>query len=121
MLSNSLMQIKPYRTAPANAWSFDDENVGLVAEPFVAGVPQMIDAMLMVQGINDVQECTLLFGAMPFPGHQVKLVWLEEESGGNWYEMEVEGMDSKMTGWLCPALLKYFKEAPKEIYVSVGE
>jgi len=23
-----------------------------------------------------------------------------------------------MTGWLCPALLLYFKEAPKQIYVQ---
>jgi hypothetical protein len=25
-----------------------------------------------------------------------------------------------MEGWLCPALFKYFPEAPEEIYVSVA-
>ena len=24
-----------------------------------------------------------------------------------------------MEGWLCPALLRYFSEAPKQIYVQV--
>jgi hypothetical protein len=26
-----------------------------------------------------------------------------------------------MEGWLCPALLRYFAEAPKELYVQVKD
>ena len=56
----------------------------------------------------------LLFSATPFPGYKVKLEWRREEYGGNWYFSP----DFKMEGWLCPALFKYFDEAPKEIYVK---
>jgi hypothetical protein len=41
--------------------------------------------------------------------------WRREADGGNWYFSSV----LKMEGWLCPALFRYFAEAPKEIYVAV--
>ena len=42
------------------------------------------------------------------------LTKLREEMGGCWYEAnEPEG-----EGWLCPALFRYFDEAPEEIYVK---
>jgi hypothetical protein len=44
----------------------------------------------------------------------VKLEWKREEYGGNWYFSS----EFKMEGWLCPALFKYFDNAPKEIYVK---
>jgi len=56
----------------------------------------------------------LLFSANPFPGYQMKLIWLREEDGGNWYYSE----DLKIEGWLCPALFKYYRKAPKEIYAK---
>ena len=56
----------------------------------------------------------LLFSANSFPGYQMKLVWLRKGDGGNWYYSE--GL--KMEGWLCPALFKYYKKAPKEIYAK---
>jgi len=33
---------------------------------------------------------------------------------GTWYEVEELGM----SGWLCPALFKYFDKAPDNIYVK---
>jgi hypothetical protein len=45
----------------------------------------------------------------------LKLDWRREESGGNWYYSD----RFKMEGWLCPALLKYFPTAPREIYVKI--
>ena len=56
-----------------------------------------------------------IFSASPFPGADLKLQWRREESGGNWYYSE----QFKTEGWLCPALLKYFRTAPPEIYVKV--
>ena len=50
----------------------------------------------------------------PFPGYTAKLEWRREEPGGNWYYSPRFGLK----GWLCPALLKYFTEAPTEIYVK---
>ena len=34
---------------------------------------------------------------------------------GNWYYSP----ELDMEGWLCPALLKYFDEAPRELFVQV--
>ncbi|MEG3976846.1 hypothetical protein QT970_19800 [Microcoleus sp. herbarium8] len=43
-MSNAMMVIYPYREQ--YTWVFDDERVGLVREPFVQGVPQMIEALV---------------------------------------------------------------------------
>jgi hypothetical protein len=40
------------------------------------------------------------------------MLWLKEEYGGNWYRWEAKNLE----GWLCPALLKYFPEAPPKFY-----
>lgn len=56
----------------------------------------------------------LLFSATPFPGYTAKLEWRHGESGGNWYFSPTYGFE----GWLCPALLKYFEQAPAEIYAK---
>ena len=54
----------------------------------------------------------LLYGSTTFPDHHLKLDWLREGDGGNWYKAEQFDME----GWLCPALFRYFDEAPLEIY-----
>ena len=107
--SNSVLIIAPYRHA--GTWVFDDPNRGLYQEPFVAGIPEVIDKI--VKDIPDAEEgFRLLFSAHPFPSHTHTLVWKRKDSGGNWYECP----QLQMEGWLCPALLKYFREAPKTIY-----
>lgn len=109
--SNSIIVISPYRHA--GAWVFDDPNTGLVREPFIAGIPEMIDYL-----VKDIPEANkgfrLLFSAQPFPGYMMKVTWRRAERGGNWYYSEKMSME----GWLCPALFKYFKDAPKDIYVK---
>ncbi|BBD57827.1 hypothetical protein NIES2109_05950 [Nostoc sp. HK-01] len=108
-MTNSMMVIFPYRHN--QTWVFDDERLGLVQEPFVSGVPEMID--ILVQGIANVEEgFKLLFSASPFPGYQAELTWLREEYNGNWYLWREKGLE----GWLCPALFKYFEQAPAKIY-----
>ncbi|MBD2298773.1 hypothetical protein H6G80_14020 [Nostoc sp. FACHB-87] len=108
-MTNSMMVIFPYRHN--QTWVFDDERLGLVQEPFVSGVPEMID--ILVQGIANVDEgFKLLFSASPFPGYQAELTWLREEYNGNWYLWREKGLE----GWLCPALFKYFEQAPAKIY-----
>jgi hypothetical protein len=109
--SNSIMVIAPYRHA--GTWVFDDARAGLSAEPFVAGVPELIDRLVVdVPGAG--KGFRLLFSAAPFPDHETKLVWRRREGAGNWYYSE----DFDMEGWLCPALFKYFPRAPREIYVK---
>jgi hypothetical protein len=108
---NQVMVIQPYRAH--ETWVFDDPVTGLVQEPFVAGIPEMID--LLVQGIPDAsQGFRLLFSGSPIPGFQVNVDWVREDGGGHWYREPNTGMD----GWLCPALFKYFVNAPATLYVK---
>lgn len=111
MRENAIMVIAPYRHQ--GTWVFDDASVGLVKEPFVAGVPEMID-VLVEEVPNADSGFRLLFSANPFPGHQRKLTWLRGDSGGNYYSID----NPPMEGWICPAMFKYYKEAPKNLYVK---
>lgn len=117
-MNNSIMIINPYWKN--GTWCFDDSTVGLVAEPFVAGIPQIIDTLLEQENIDpkDVKngfKCT--FSATYFPHYTGVLEYIKpDEIGiGNWYCLGV------LEGWLCPALFCYFNEAPKEIYVKVEQ
>ena len=74
----------------------------------------MIDTLIAeVPGITD--RFRLLFSAGPFPGSQGELIRDREEDGGHWYSMA----ELQMEGWLCPALFKYFDEAPAKLYFKV--
>jgi len=109
---NALHVIAPYKYH--GMWVFDDARVGLDHEPFVSGADTMIDRA--TASIPDAEHGFLLvFAATPFPGHQITLEWRRGDADGNWYyaqELDTEG-------WLCPALLKYFAQAPRRIYVRV--
>ena len=52
------------------------------------------------------------FSPAPFPGYQKAFQLDREEFGGNWYRCD----NPPTEGWLCPALFKYFDEAPKTLY-----
>lgn len=108
---NAILIIKPYWHN--GTWVFDDKRVNLYQEPFVAGIPAMIN-----HATKDIPNAKdgfrLSFSTNSFPGYQLKLIWLREGDGGNWYYSE----DLKIEGWLCPALFKYYKKAPKEIYAK---
>ena len=111
---NSLMAIHPYKVN--GTWVFDDPTVGLTQEPFVSGADVLIDRM--VAHIPDAESgMTLVFSGSPFPGYQHEFRKLREEHGGNWYQSD----EYQLEGWLCPALFKYFDEAPDRLYVQVKE
>ena len=103
--------LPPYRHA--GTWVFDDPAAHLVREPFVAGVPEMIDVL-----VRDIPGATngfrMIFSAKPFPGYQKKLAWLRGDMGGNYYKMDQPPLE----GWICPALFRYYQTAPKELYVK---
>lgn len=112
-MPNQILVIAPYWVESVATWVFDDEAVDLVQEPFVSGIPEMIDD-LVAEIPNARDGFRLLFSAAPFPGFQRKLTRVHEECDGWWYssdELEAEG-------WLCPALFRYFDEAPEEIFVK---
>ena len=109
---NSINVIAPYKHL--NTWVFDDPRVGLSQEPFVSGADRMIDRI--VADIPDAERGFLMvFSGSDFPGHQIRLDWRRKDGDGNWYFSSQLDME----GWLCPALLKYFAEAPKQLYVQV--
>jgi hypothetical protein len=110
-MSNSIQVIAPYWSH--GTWVFDDPGRGLTREPFVSGIPEMIDAL--VADIPDARQgFRLLFSETPFPGYQQVFDWTRGDLGGNWYRCENPAME----GWLCPALFKYFPEAPKKLYAK---
>ncbi len=113
-MANILVVIAPYWYQ--GTWVFDDESVGLNKEPFVAGVPEMIDD-LAKDVPNARSGFRLLFSSTPFPGYQRELTRVKEEYGGYWYRVK----DQSAEGWLCPALFKYFETAPEIIYVKAEE
>ena len=110
-MANAINVIYPYKHE--GMWVFDDENVGLDKEPFVEGADAMIDLVLDKKGLHNPEAgFRLIFSAGEFPRYDVRFDWLREGEGGYWYTSE----EFQMEGWLCPALLKYFYEAPKNIY-----
>src|SRR6186997_2755610 len=79
-MANAMMVIKPYWDS--GTWVFDDDTVGLVREPFVAGVPEMINHL--VREIPNARSgFRLLFSAAPFPGFQASFMRVRGEVGGS--------------------------------------
>jgi hypothetical protein len=106
---NSLNVIHPYLFG--DMWVFDDPMRGLIREPFVAGSNKIIEKMA-----NGDTSVTITFSDAEFPGYDSMFVWVRSGMGGDWYYSPNHGVE----GWLCPALLKYFPNAPKHIYAQVS-
>jgi hypothetical protein len=113
-MKNSILILRPYKYY--SQWVFDDPSTGLVREAFISGIDKMLDR-LTVDIPNASEGFNLLFSEQPFPGYQIKIDWLREEYGGNWYRC----IEYDQEGWLCPALFKYFEVAPKTIYARAEE
>jgi hypothetical protein len=109
--ANAIMVIAPYWYN--GTWVFDDPAVGLKREPFVAGVPEMIN--LLVRDIPDAKQgFRLTFSANPFPTYQKKLTWLRGDGTGNFYKLD----DPPVEGWICPAMFKYYTTPPQNFFVQ---
>lgn len=108
---NAIQVIFPYQRD--GVWMFDDDSTGLSREPFVAGMPEIMDRV--VAGVNDARNGFMLyFSEHAFPGHELQLELVAPEAGGNWYRLT----GTEMKGWLCPALFRYFSTAPSMIYAK---
>jgi hypothetical protein len=109
---NVINVIAPYKYL--DMWVFDDARFGLVQEPFVSGTDTLIEhAVATLPGAEN--GFIMLFSATAFPGYQILLEWRRSDMGGNWYyERELN-----LEGWLCPALYKYFDEAPRQLFLQV--
>jgi hypothetical protein len=50
-----------------------------------------------------------------FPGSQTVFERRSPDFDGWWYQWEQHGIE----GWLCPAMFKFFPEAPQKIHLKV--
>ena len=113
---NTIRTIQPYWEERVQTWVFDDPAAGLVREPFISGIPAMID--FLTANIEDARSgFQLLFSNEPFPGYQFELHRANKAYGGWNYRV----INPPMVGWLCPAMFRYFEDAPAIIYIAAGE
>jgi hypothetical protein len=111
-MQNAVYVIHPYRYQ--HMWVFDDARVDLVKEPFVMGIPEIIDQA--VQHLpNPEAGFMVLFNDTGLPQADLVLQKLEEDAGGNWYQCAASGRK----GWLCPALYKYYPTAPQNLFIKI--
>jgi hypothetical protein len=71
--------------------------------------------------INGENGFLMLFSDSEFKGADIMLEWSRFECNGDIYRLKGLGaVDSfpPMEGWLCPALRKYYKDAPNKLYVQ---
>jgi hypothetical protein len=129
----NVMTIHPF--FDDGTWMFTDSVATLRREPFVAGADVIISYMVEEQKIPEADSgFDMSFSDEPFDGHQYELDWVNQvgptPEGGNNYVCRhtfMTNLDSDdirpakdPIGWLCPALFKYFGEAPRKIYVRVA-
>ena len=88
-MANAIQIIAPYRYN--GTWVFDDPAVELEREPFVAGIPEMIDT-LVGEAIGECNRFRLLFADRPFPGSQIEWFASTRKSRGTG------------TGWQAPRM-----------------
>lgn len=108
---NFIHVIAPYWAD--GTWVFDDASIGLVKEPFISGVPEILSGL--VSDIPNAKEgFRLLFSEVPFPGYQADFAKVGKEFEGVWYQDR-----NGLRGWLSGGVFKYFTEAPETLYVRV--
>ena len=112
-MSNNVFVIYPERSK-LGVWTFTDEKVGLINEPFVGAINEYMD--FMTKDIKDAQNgFPLYFSSSKLPNTKMTLHKVDGDINGTYYAFEELDMQ---IGWLCPALFKYFDEAPKTFYVG---
>ena len=114
--------IHPYLSR-AGLLVFDAPEHELFEEPFVNGADEIILRAVDEQGIPDPGAgFELRFSDRPMggPGLDYELHWIGDETlaglAGDWYYSP----DFEAKGWLCPALLCYYEEAPSWLCFHVA-
>ena len=121
--ANAVNQLKVYWTGAT--WAFDDDRVGLVAEPFVAGAETIIsDAIVREHGhlvLKKAKEngivITFSKTLLPYVEDEASVV-LQEQFDKLGHGMYIDNFTGR-AGWLCPATLHYFKDYPEYIYANI--
>ena len=113
------LTIYPYKFK--GSWVFDCVERSLDKEAFVQGADKIVDAITKdIKGAED--GFVLEFSNEPMLGTTHSLTFLRSEFGGSWYRLEIDDAHGEyIDGWLCPALFKFFPQAPKYIFVCARE
>jgi len=107
--------LAPYWLPDSRCWVFDDERTGLQQEAFVLGASEMITELVKDQKLLPAAKYgfRMVFSHQQLPNTHRVLLRLYEDAGGWWYRQ----LDNNAECWLCPALFKYFDEAPEHLFV----
>ena len=108
-MANAMLTIEIYQFN--GTWCFTDLKRQLVHEPFVLGIPEIINTVLETNSLyEEGKNYRILFAEQEFPQTHGVLNQVREEFNGAWYEWNGE------EGWLCPATLAFFEYFPAQIY-----
>ncbi|QUS62552.1 hypothetical protein HTZ78_17675 (plasmid) [Synechocystis sp. PCC 7338] len=115
-INNSLFTIQPYWLG--RTWVFDAPNLGVMAEPFVAGTNIVLTQLAQTRlGIEPSEgaKFQLIFSAQGFPGLHLSFRRQEPEFNGYWYLSEAQDW-----AWFSPAMTSFFSNGyPEELYLQV--
>jgi len=108
--NNQVNVIYPKRNK-YGVWSFDDDDLGIVAEPFVGDVNTVIDMFS-----NGKKSLEIYISKDIIPNFTLSLSRIKDS--------DVEGMylldGTDIEGWLCPCLLNYFPDYVDKIYAKIN-
>ena len=121
MSNNAMFSIKVYRHPNIKTtWVFDDDTVGLKAEPFVLGASELIDYHLKLKQIKS-RKPVLTFSQVEVPNADIILTrtMAYYDVTRTYYQSGdfIDQYGNKC--WLCPAQLLYFKQVPEKIWAFV--
>jgi hypothetical protein len=125
-----------------NCYCFDNPEMDLIAEPFVHSTTEVIKKALewckyppsqfVELNFTDSEDLAFKqFRSTSWPtlllnllrpdngGHDYGTLCLFPERAQENWANEAFGNESRFDCWLCPVLLQYFPEPPKEIYCQV--
>jgi hypothetical protein len=110
------LTIRPVGNPEDPLWEFDDTELDIVSEPFVAGAEKAITKMARKKGKDITKPLTLIFSDEWFPGYHRSFRKLDTTppSGTDYLCFE-----TNEPAWLCNCLFKYYPFAPEEIYAAV--
>ncbi len=109
---NQVNVIFPYK-GDYGIWAFDDPEVGLDGEVFVGNINTMLDILT-----ENGDAATVYISKDPIASYNAQLIKVLDPAHGiepGWYKLQ----GTNMTGWLCPALLKYFEGYPDKIFARI--
>lgn len=94
-------------------WAFDDPRREIVREPFVEGMPQIID-LLIEESSFPRALFTLGICDQLYSGAQISLTYDRSEAGGAWYTCP----QYDLSGWFSHRLYDYYDAPPQTLYLA---